>query len=119
MDKSKCVYCGEVLKGRTDKRFCDANCRSAWHNANTNPGETEIKKINKILRKNRSLLRFFSPEGKTTIKKDLLGKSGFRFKYLTQVYTTKAGNTYRLCYDYGYLILEEDKVLIIKKQKYM
>ncbi|PVY37356.1 hypothetical protein [Pontibacter virosus] len=39
--------------------------------------------------------------------------------YLTQVYRTQKGNTYHLCYDYGYLLLPEEKVLIVNWQPYM
>ena len=114
-----CIYCGAKLKGRTDKRFCDDQCRNAWHNSNPNRSEAFIKKINKILRKNRSILRFASPEGKTTVKMDFLLGLGFDFNYFTNIYTTKNKNNYHFCYDYGYLQLEDEKVLIVKWQKYM
>lgn len=115
----KCIYCKQELKGRSDKKFCDSNCKSAWHNARTNPREAEIQQINKILRRNRSILRFCSPQGKTTVKKSFLTDRGFDFKYHTQIYKTKNNNVYYLCYDYGFMLLEEEKVLIIRKQGYM
>lgn len=114
-----CIYCGESMKGRTDKRFCNEQCRNAWHNSKPNKSEAFIKNINKILRKNRSILRFASPEGKTTVKKDFLLGLGFDFNYYTNLYSTKNKNTYYFCYDYGYLILENTKVLIVRWQNYM
>jgi predicted nucleic acid-binding Zn ribbon protein len=114
-----CIYCGTKLKGRTDKKFCDDQCRNAWHNSNPNRSEAFIKKINKILRKNRSIMRFSSPEGKTTVRKDFILGLGFDFNYFTNHYTTKNNNTYHFCYDYGYLLLEDEKVLIVRWQKYM
>ncbi len=115
----KCLYCNEEVKGRSDKKFCDISCKSAWHNSHINPAEKEIKRTNSILRKNRSILRFCSPQGKTTVRKELLVRQNFNFKYFTQVYTTSNNNIYYLCYDYGYLLLPDDKVLIIQKQPYM
>lgn len=114
-----CLYCGNQLKGRNDKRFCDHQCRNAWHNSNQNRSEAYIKGINKILRKNRAILRYASPEGKTTVRKDFLLDLGFNFNYITNTYQTKNKNTYNFCYDYGYLKLEDEKVLIVKWQNYM
>jgi len=42
---------------------------------------------------------------------------GFDFNYNTNHFTTSAGKEYTLCYDHGYLIVEDDKVLIINKQR--
>lgn len=114
-----CIYCGKKLIGRNDKRFCDNQCRNAWHNSNPNQSEAFIKSINKTLRKNRSILRFASPEGKTTVRKHFLLELGFDFNYFTNLYTSNNKNTYRLCYDYGYLLLEDKKVLIVRWQQYM
>ncbi len=113
---SYCKYCKQKISGRSDKKFCDTNCRVAFHNSRLNEKETVIQKVNKILRKNRSVLKFVSPQGKTTIGKSLLINQGFKFQYYTHHYTTKNGNTYTFCYDYGYLELEGQKVLIIFKQ---
>ena len=44
---------------------------------------------------------------------------GFSFKFYTNTFTTKNKNTYKLCYDYGYLLLDNNKVLIINRQEYM
>ena len=110
-----CKYCGKELIGRSDKKFCDTNCRTAFHNSKLNAKETVIQKVNKILRKNRSVLKFVSPQGKTTVRKSLLINQGFTFQYYTHHYTTKNGNTYTFCYDYGYLELENQKVLVISK----
>ena len=44
---------------------------------------------------------------------------GFNFDYFTNVFTTKQNNTYRFCYEFGYLLLDGEKVLIVKWQPYM
>lgn len=110
-----CKYCKQIISGRTDKKFCDINCRTAFHNSRLNEKESVIQKVNKILRKNRSVLKFLSPQGKTTVRKSLLLNQGFNFHYYTHHYTTKNDNTYTFCYDYGYLELEDQKVLVISK----
>ncbi len=48
-------------------------------------------------------------------------KAVFNFRFFTHLYRTQSGNTYHFCYDYGYgyLLLPEEKVLIVNRQPYM
>jgi hypothetical protein len=116
-----CLQCGAILKGRLGQRFCSDQCRAMHHNLKKmeNQGEQVIKEVNGILRKNRSILRQASPEGKTTVARQVLERTGFDFRYFTNLYRTQKGNIYHFCYDYGYLLLAEDKVLIVNQQPYM
>ena len=59
------------------------------------------------------------PANEETAKanKDKLMRLGFQFKYFTHVYTTKTGKIYYYCYDYGYLPLDNDWYLIVKKKE--
>jgi hypothetical protein len=41
---------------------------------------------------------------------------GFRFQYFTHTYTNRNGQLYYFCYEYGYLLLDKERVLIVKKQ---
>ncbi len=113
-----CSQCSGVLVGRSDKRYCSDLCRHQANNSlkQQNQGERRILQVNAALRKNRSILRHLSPKGKTTVPRQYLELAGFDFHYLTQLYRTKKGNTYYFCYDYGYLLLEEEKVLIVSWQ---
>mgnify|MGYP007017147467 CR=1 FL=1 len=80
----RCLNCGDSFVGRSGKKFCCDLCRNAYNNKIKN-----IININKILRKNRMILKQFNPEGKTTIRTEYLRKMGFDFKYHTHTYTTK------------------------------
>jgi hypothetical protein len=51
-----------------------------------------------------------------TTKTKLLEK-GFLFKYFTHTYTNKKGTVYFFCYDLGYLPLENDWYLLVKRKK--
>lgn len=116
---NNCKTCGSILIGRTDKKFCDAQCRSSFNGIKKRKHEALIIEINKTLRKNRKILKQFNPEGKTTIRKEYLDKLGYDFRYHTHSYTTKANNVYHFCYDYGYFKIDEEKVLIVNWQPYM
>ena len=116
-----CLQCGQAMVGRTDKRFCSNQCRAAASNRRRteDAGERLMKEINNRLRHNRQLLQRASPEGKTTIRREVLQQSGFDFRHFTHLYRTKQGNTYHFCYDYGYMLLPEEKMLIVNWQPYM
>jgi predicted nucleic acid-binding Zn ribbon protein len=116
-----CTQCGTAIVGRSDKRYCSDPCRHLANNVikQQNQHERRILQINAALRKNRSILKQHSPLGKTTLPRQYLELAGFDFRYLTQLYRTQKGNTYHLCYDYGYLLLPDEKVLIVNWQPYM
>jgi hypothetical protein len=115
-----CLECGEKIVGRIDKKFCDAQCRNSYNNKIKRASEKNIIEINRILRMNRKILKQFNPEGKSTVRKEYLTKLGFNFNYHTHTFTTKHNNTYRFCYEYGYLEVEDGlKVLIVNQQPYM
>ncbi len=119
-DQLFCLQCGEKIIGRIDKKFCDAQCRNSFNNKIKRKNEKQIIEINRILRRNRTILKQFNPEGKTTVRKEYLHKLDFDFKFHTHTFTTGHGNTYKFCYEYGYLEVEEGlKVLIINEQPYM
>lgn len=119
MTKEKlCLECGEPVKGRVDKKFCDDQCRSNYNNKANSDTTAEMRNINNVLRKNRRILEtIVHADGKGKISKSKLLDKGFNFKYFTQTYTTQKGTVYKLCYDYGYLPIENDFYMIVKWDK--
>lgn len=59
---------------------------------------------------------FHLKEGKTTTTKMRLMDKGFDFDYITNLYTTKKGSTYYFLYDLGYLPLDNDRYMIVKRE---
>ena len=117
--KPRCLYCNEEFIGRSDKKFCSEQCRNTYNNKIKREHEALIIEINKTLRKNRKILKQFNPEGKTTIRKEYLIQSGFDFRYHTHTFITKNNNNYKFCYEYGYLEIDHEKVLIVNWQPFM
>jgi len=114
-EQKLCLECGEPIKGRADKKFCDDQCRSNYNNKMNSDVTAEMRNINNILRKNRRILESVVHEdGKGKISKQKLHDKGFNFKYFTQTHITQKGSTYKLCYDYGYLPIENDFIMVIK-----
>lgn len=116
-----CLACGATVKGRADKKFCNDYCRNNYNNQQKAKGNQSslVRNINNALLKNRVILESFLPEGMDTAKtsRDKLLQAGFSFKYFTQSYTTKTGNVYHYCYDFGYRHLENDWLLIVKNKE--
>ena len=114
-----CLTCNKTLKGRTDKKFCDDYCRNNYNNQLKAGNNNYVRNINNALRKNRRILEGLLPDkedmAKTT-KERLLNKE-FQFKYTTHSYTNKKNNTYFFCYEYGYLPLENDWFLIVRRKE--
>ncbi|MDN3692864.1 hypothetical protein QWZ06_11525 [Chryseobacterium tructae] len=111
-----CLECGEKIIGRSDKKFCNDACRNAYNNKQNKDSSNLMRNINNKLRKNYRILVEVNIDGKTKIAKSKLESIGFDFEYFTNVKVYKNGSEYKFIYDYGYKLLEEDFVLIVKNQ---
>ena len=111
----RCLYCGERLIGRIDKKFCDAHCRSSYHQKNERGAEAIIRTTNYHLRKNRRILKELNPKGKVKCHHKTLRDKGFDFDLHTSIFVNKEGKTYYFCYEYGYLPLNGDYYFLVKK----
>ena len=114
-----CRNCSKMLRGRTDKKFCDDHCRNNYNNQFKIRKSDCVRNINNWLQKNRQILEQFLMEcgEMSIIHKERLEGRGFKFSYHTHAYTNKRGNTYFYCYEYGYLPLGNDRYLIVKRKE--
>ncbi|HBH24435.1 MAG TPA: hypothetical protein DDY13_13555 [Cytophagales bacterium] len=112
-----CLYCGEKLVGRIDKKFCSDQCRTTYYNQINKDTSNYMRRINYILRKNRRILAELNPDGKAKTHKDTLLNRGFNFKFFTNVYKTKTGNTYFFNYDQGYMMLDHGYIMIVSRME--
>lgn len=114
--KKQCLECGEEFTGRSDKKFCSDYCRNAYNNKVDTETKNLIRNTNNRLKKNYKILCKLNKDGKTKIPKSKLIDEGFYFKFFTSIYQTQKGNTYFYIYDQGYLALEKDYYLLVKKE---
>ncbi len=114
-----CLECGEIIRGRIDKKFCSDLCRNAYNNRIKADSNNYVRNVNNILRKNRKILEDFLPEETARIAKNKLVDKGFNFHHFTSVYTTKKGATYFYCYEFGYLPLDKDYFFLVKRKEGM
>ncbi len=117
-EEKLCIACNRPLKGRADKKFCDDYCRNNYNNQLKSTVSRVVRSINGQLIKNRRILENMLGNDNEMFKqtRDRLMAAGFDFKYFTHLYTNKKGNAYFFCYEYGYLPLENDWILIVKRK---
>lgn len=113
-----CQACGKALHGRVDKKFCNDYCRNAFNNSQKSVNLPVVRRINGVLLKNRRILEAaLGTEKLQKVPRDKLLQEGFQFAYSTHTYTNKKGNVYFFCYDLGYLPLEHDWYLLVKRKE--
>lgn len=117
---SKCIECGDKLTGRSDQKYCSDHCKSSYHYKKNKEKEASIYvKIDEQLKLNRRILKKYNLSGQSQIKKELLVKDGFDFRYNTHNWKAKNGNSYDFCYECGYRNLNDGKYMLIMWQDYM
>lgn len=122
--KRICPVCHSEFDGRADKKFCCDQCRNTYNNQLKQETNNFTYQINRVLKKNRQILcDLYEKLGKPdkerhSVTKERLIKEGFKFDYMTNIYTTKAEKTYYYSYDFGYYY-DNDFVVIVRKKEYV
>lgn len=117
MEKKLCLNCSLPVAGRTDKKFCDDACRSTYHAKFSSTEPDYVKQINLRLKRNRKILLALNPDGKAKVNRKEMLAQGFDFQCFTGIYRTEKNACYYFCYEMGYLLLEHEHVLLVKKKQ--
>jgi len=117
IENKTCQNCGKVMRGRSDKKFCNDYCRNHYNNHLRGADNNYIRNVNGILRRNRRILQQLLPPGKSSVKtgREQLLLNGFHFGYHTHVQVLKKGNSCFYCYEYGYSPTGEQVYTILKR----
>ena len=115
MTQKLCLECGENIQGRSDKKFCTDYCRNSYNNKVNIDSKNLIRNTNNRLKKNYKTLTELNKSGKSKVIRNTLNSHNFDFSLFTSIYKTKTGNVYYYVYDQGYLELDNDYFLLIKK----
>ena len=114
--KNSCRDCGAPIVGRADKKFCGPHCRSNFHNSRTTNNSKVVKKINRILTKNRTILERLRMKNLKVLDRTDLVQEGFDFRYYTRKKDLDDGSSFIFCYDTGYTVLDNRRVALISKR---
>jgi len=114
-----CSYCDKVIRGRSDKKYCDDYCRNSFNNLKRSDENCFMGIYIRQLKMNWKILDSVLEDGIETVRvpKDRLLRQGFDFKFRTHEFMNSSGKKYIYCFDYGYLGLDEDWVLVVREIK--
>lgn len=118
----ECPICTSVVKGRTDKIYCSAKCKSIDQYEKRQETEAFYLTVEKQLRTNRKILKKYNKSGFTTIRKAELIAEGFNPNFFTHYWKNQKGDVYLFVYEYGFLSRTQnskEKYVIVKWQSYM
>lgn len=110
-----CLECNDKIVGREDKKFCSDGCRNSYNNKINKDSTNFMRNVNNKLRKNYRILGALNVDGKSKTTCAKLLSRGFDFEFFTNILNTKTGNTYYFIYDQGYMALENDYFMLVKK----
>ncbi len=115
--KNYCPECNEVLRGRTDKKFCSDSCRSMFHNRLKSQQSEVQKMIEGRLRKNRKILMGLYNNIASDLKLvplKYVENLGFTFNFYTHIeHDTQKQMIF--CFEYGYQKIDNQKVKLVKQ----
>ncbi len=121
--QENCLACNRKLEGRTDKKFCDPYCKSAWHYNKSRQGNAGFySKVDRQLKINRKILKVFNKAGKATVRAQILIDQGFDPNFFTHYWKNKNGDVYLFVYEFGFLTRLENgkkKYILVTWQDYM
>lgn len=117
-----CPTCGDIIKGRKDKIYCSANCKSAAQYESRLVKEKFFLDVDKQLKTNRKILKRHNQAGFSTLRREKLMEEGFNPRFFTHYWKNQKGQVYLFCYDFGFLEIEQQgtkKYLLVEWQAYM
>ncbi|WP_179346448.1 hypothetical protein [Winogradskyella ursingii] len=121
--QKNCLHCDKKLTGRTDKKYCDPHCKSAYqYKIEREKPERFYNKVDNQLKLNRKILKRYNKAGKATIRAKVLKEDGFDHKFFTHYWKNKKGDVYLFIYEYGFLNIADNntqKYVLIQWQDYM
>ena len=95
-----CKHCNAEFKPtRWDKKYCSDKCKNTYNNRTKSEAYHITKAINKILWRNRMILRSFQEQGQAYLNQ--LKRAGFDFSYMTHQYKSDEENPVYFYYDFG------------------
>lgn len=121
--QKECLYCKKKLTGRTDKKYCNLHCKSAYqYKKIREQPEKFYNKVDNQLRLNRKLLKEYNKAGKSVVRCQVLLEKGFNPKFFTHYWKNQKGKVYLFVYEYGFLKKTEhgkEKYVLVTWQDYM
>jgi len=111
-----CLECDRELYGRSDKKFCSDQCRNMHNNKVRTKEYFHVRKVNRILLRNRNILMKFYTDSAQKINRRTLQESGYNFCYCTSIQKSLNDEVYYYCYEFGYKNHDKRFLTIVHKE---
>jgi len=115
----KCLDCGDIIRGRSDKKFCSDQCRNSYNNRLNRDTNNFVRNVHGLLRKNRRILADLYTEGRRRTHKDALFALGYNFSFFTHVIETSGSEKYLFCFEYGFRDAGDDFIELKYNNQYI
>ena len=123
MRQKLCLNCAKALEGRSDKKYCDAHCKSSYqYQKSIIEAPRFYNRVDNQLKLKRKILKQYNKAGKATVRSTILQKEGFDPNFFTHFWKTSKSDVYLFVYEYGFLKKKEGNVVkyvLVKWQDYM
>lgn len=115
--KRTCVICERILIGRSDKVFCDIQCKNNYHSKLRKTKNRISKDTFEILTQNWVILQGMMQEKnqKMVVSRLVLERLNFNFTYATKVEQSKHSLDF-FVFDFKYRFLKHDSIFIEKEK---
>lgn len=115
MKLKTCVHCKNEFEGRRNKKFCTITCKNSYHNEEYRQANANVYSINKILTRNRNILKdLFQVYRSSAISLEVLHSYGFKTKFHTHLFNAPSGDRYTMVYDFGFKATIDNQVQIVE-----
>lgn len=110
------LHCQSVIAvGRKYRKFCSDACKNEYHNNERFLENGETQRIVNALKQNRRIIKFLlGNREELYVPREALSKKGFDFDCHTHRIVSGQGNTFILCFNYGYRMTDEGRLKIVK-----
>jgi hypothetical protein len=118
--KNYCIECEELLRGRTDKKFCSDYCRTSHHNRKNADLSLVLRVIDRRLKANRRILMKLYDSVQNDSKLvplKYVETLGFTFNFYTHIDVDSEKESV-FCYEYGYQKIDDKKVQLLKQSPF-
>lgn len=114
--KCFCQNCGRLIRGRSDKKFCDDYCRNSHNNQRRSVDSGEVRSILSILKTNQKILATVLRDGEEYVKISFLKlcDMGYNFRYHTHSSLGAHNCSFQFCFERGIYRMDQDWVIVVR-----
>ena len=100
--QAKCLWCGEKLVGRPEKKFCSQACKNAWNNSLNSDNRLMRNRVITAIMVNYRILERVLNANCSSIELRTAENFGFRPSYITGYRRTLGRHDELSCFDIKY-----------------